>query len=141
MRQSSNGSVHAPAAPNEYTDRGAHSKRNKDYLYQMYKSNDRANESPARKMNVSNLSAKQRAHTNMEVSYQAMKQEWRRPAAKLKNKQAKDRIYLPQQMPDIMAANDQAKNYGIARSMERNHRDAYMRIKDHSLGSSIQDAG
>lgn len=44
-------------------------------------------------------------------------------------------------MPDIMAANEKAGNGGIARSMERNQpTEAFMRIKDHSLGSSIQDA-
>lgn len=62
----------------------------------MYRSNDQVADSPNRIANVSNMSVKQRAHTNMEVSYQAMKQEWRRPAAKLKNKFVKDRIYLPQ---------------------------------------------
>ena len=43
-------------------------------------------------------------------------------------------------MPDIMAANDAAANGTLARSMERHHRDTFMRIKDSSLGSSVQDA-
>lgn len=72
----------------------------------MYRSNDQVNESPTTRIaNISNMSMKQRTNTHMEVSYKAMKQEWRRPAAKLKNKFVKDRIYLPQQMPDILAAN------------------------------------
>ena len=61
----------------------------------MYRSNDQINDSPTRLANASNMSSKQpRGYTNM--SYQAMKQEWRRPAPKLKNKFVKDRIYLPQ---------------------------------------------
>lgn len=74
------------------------------------------------------------------MSYQAMKQQWRRPAPKLKNKFVKDRIYLPQQMPDIMTANEQANNAPMAKSMERNKGgESFMRIKDHSLASSVQD--
>lgn len=75
------------------------------------------------------------------MPYQAMKQEWRRPVPKLKNKFVKDRIYLPQQMPDIMAANEQANNGPIgARSLERNKGgESFMRIKDNSLASSVKD--
>ena len=43
-------------------------------------------------------------------------------------------------MPDILAANEQA-NAPITRSMDRNKGgEPFMRIKDHSLASSVQDA-
>jgi hypothetical protein len=58
MRESSNGSARATPHQNEYTDRGVQTKRNKQYLHQMYRSNDQVNESPTRLANASNLSSK-----------------------------------------------------------------------------------
>ena len=91
MRQSSNLSARddAQGDQEDVKDRdGAQLKRNKQYLHQMYRSNDEANEGPGgpRAIAVANMVYKQRAQTNAENVYQGLKQEWRRTAGVSKHK-------------------------------------------------------